>query len=225
MTSATLPAWSRRAPTTRSWPVSGPVTRLSSRSCWTTGHGPCCCSPGPSSPRKRPPRRSSRTPGSQSSGASTGSRADPPCAPGSTGSWSTPRRSAACARDAPCRGAASPTTTTDRPWTRLSSATPTTTTPAAGVRSRSRGRPARVPCSQGRSAPGSVPRSTRCPTGSAWSSPCVTSWDTPPGRSARCSRSRAPTSESSCTGHGRRCAANWRRTSSLDSTTGAGRVS
>ena len=114
MTRGTLGSWSRRAPTTRSWSAFAAVTKPSSRNWCTTGHDRCCCSPAPSSPPTPPLRRSSRTPGSRSSGASTGSRADPRCAPGSTGSWSTPRRSAGYARTEPCLGAAWPSATRTR---------------------------------------------------------------------------------------------------------------
>ena len=75
-------------------------------------------------------------------GASTASRAGPRCAPGSTGSWSTPRRSAASARAGPCRGAAWPATTT-RP-DRRPGPVPRRRRPVPGrlaCASRARGRP------------------------------------------------------------------------------------
>ena len=60
-------------------------------------------------------------------------------------------------RVAACRGAAWPTTTTDRRWTRACSGATTTSTQAAGGRSRSRGHPPRGPSSPESSAPRSVP--------------------------------------------------------------------
>ena len=57
-------------------------------------------------------------------GARPASRAARRCGPGSTGSWSTPRRPAASRSTGPCPGAASPARTPARAWTRPCSSPP-----------------------------------------------------------------------------------------------------